>query len=323
MAPGCIAVGRSVSQHLRNSSCWHLREYNEPVWFARRYRMSPSTEKTALVFITKFISVFIYREVEKSRCSSDHKSTHDSTRDLPSTSPRWTMSVCTRPLCILVRSLASSRCNCSPATRRIRCSSLRRKGLLDTGHPLHTTRNTETIFVHHVHSRRYQPIGGVVFVVANYSTSHRRYSVFAYLLLTNVHGPVNHFALSQFVPLPKHSLSVSGLSLGLQNNSLTSAQATCLVSTPLPHSAEHWTKDKRTFSISPSFLSVYRPYLGWPFRVKPRRSLLHTNVRNTRRGFAHFLRFGFIERGTDTSRRDASHCSIPNSHPTRRRTLKS
>lgn len=65
------------------------------------------------------------------------------------------------------------------------------------------------------------------------------YSVSAYLLLTNVHGPVNHFALSQFVPLPKHSLSVSGLSLGLQNNSLTSAQATCLVSTPLPHSAEH------------------------------------------------------------------------------------
>lgn len=62
MAPGCIAVGRSVSQHLRNSSCWHLREYNEPVWFARRYRMSPSTEKTALVFITKFISVFIYRK---------------------------------------------------------------------------------------------------------------------------------------------------------------------------------------------------------------------------------------------------------------------
>lgn len=73
------------------------------------------------------------------------------------------MSVCTRPLCILVRLLASSRCNCSPATRRIRCSSLRRKGLLDTGHPLRTTRNTETIFVHHVHSRRYQPIGGVVF----------------------------------------------------------------------------------------------------------------------------------------------------------------
>lgn len=145
------------------------------------------------------------------------------------------------------------------------------------------------------------------FVVGNYSTSHRRYSVFAYLSPTNVHGPVNHFALSQFVPLPKHSLSVSGLSLGLQNNSLTSAQATCLVSTPLPHSAEHWTKDKRTFSIrfdsiSPSFLSIYRSYLGRPFRVEPRRSLLHTSVRSARRGFAHFLRFGFVERRTDTSR---------------------
>lgn len=93
------------------------------------------------------------------------------------------MSVCTRPLCILVRLLASSRCcNCSPATRRIRCSSLRRKGLLDTGHPLHTTRNTETIFVHRVHSRRYQPI--VVFVVANYSTSHRRLLRFC-LSITN------------------------------------------------------------------------------------------------------------------------------------------
>ena len=57
------------------------------------------------------------------------------------------MSVCTRSLCILARLPASSRCNCSPATRRIRCSSLRRKGLLDTGHPLRKTPNTETIFV--------------------------------------------------------------------------------------------------------------------------------------------------------------------------------
>lgn len=82
-------------------------------------------------------------------------------------------------------------------------------------------------------------------------------------------------------------------------------------------------KIKERFRFHHPSFSVYRSYLGRPFRVEPRRSLLHTNVRNTRRGFAHFLRFGFIERGTDTSRRDASHCSIPNSHPTRRRTLKS
>lgn len=81
----------------------------------------------------------------------------------------------------------------------------------------------------------------------------------------------------------------------------------------------------RFASISPrSFLSIYRSYLGRPFRVEPRRSLLHTSVvRGARRGFADFLRFGFVERGTHTSRRDASHCSISNSHPTRRRALKS
>lgn len=156
MAPGCIAVGRSVSQHLRNSSCSHLREYNEPVWFARRYRMSPSTEKPRW-YLYRNLYRYLYIGESKShgaRPIINLLDSHDSTRDLPSTSPRWTMSACTRPLCILVRLLASSRCNCSPATRRIRCSSLRRKALLDTGHPLHKTRNTETIFVQHTRSRR-------------------------------------------------------------------------------------------------------------------------------------------------------------------------
>ena len=55
----------------------------------------------------------------------------------------------------------------------------------------------------------------------------------------SVHGPANHLAPSQFVPFAKHCLSVSGLSAGLQKSSLPSAHATCRVSTPLPHSAEH------------------------------------------------------------------------------------
>lgn len=72
---------------------------------------------------------------------------------------------------------------------------------------------------------------------------------------------MNHFALSQFDSLPKHCLSVSGLSLGLQNSSLPSAQATCLVSTPLPHSAEHWIKDKETRSVDIPCLTIL------PFRL--------------------------------------------------------
>lgn len=52
-------------------------------------------------------------------------------------------------------------------------------------------------------------------------------------------GPVNHFASLQLVPFPKHCFSVIGFFSGLQNSSLPSAQATCLVLTPWPHSAEH------------------------------------------------------------------------------------
>ena len=256
-------------------------------------------------------------------------------RDLPSTSSRWTMSVCTRSLCILARLLASSRCNCSPATRRIRCSSLRRKGLLDIGHPHRKTPNTETIFVGACSIETIAADRWRCLVVGEDPTNRERvrhiyiyiYSVFGYLLLTNVHGPVNHFALSQFGPLPKHCLSVSGLSLGLQNSSLPSAQATRLVSTPLPHSAEHWIKDKETrfqrmYRALPFFLLGYWFYLGRPFRVKPRCSMLHTGV-YTRRRFASFLRLGFVEHGTSVSRRDAGHRTVTSSHPARCRTLES
>jgi len=64
------------------------------------------------------------------------------------------------------------------------------------------------------------------------------------LVLTEVHVLANHLARSQLVSRPKQCVSVSGLSLGLQNNSLPSAHATRLIFTPSPHSAEHCDSDK-------------------------------------------------------------------------------
>lgn len=66
-----------------------------------------------------------------------------------------------------------------------------------------------------------------------------RFIFWVVFVLTEVHGLANHLARSQLVPCPKQCISVSGLSLGLQNNSLPSAHATRLILTPFPHSAEH------------------------------------------------------------------------------------
>lgn len=53
----------------------------------------------------------------------------------------------TPTLCTVARSPASSRYSRASVTPRISRSSLRRTGLLETGHRLRTTPNTETIFV--------------------------------------------------------------------------------------------------------------------------------------------------------------------------------
>lgn len=86
------------------------------------------------------------------------------------------------------------------------------------------------------------------------------------LVLTEVHGLANHFARSQLVPCPKQCISTSGLSLGLQNNSLPSAHATRLVLTPFPHSAEHYNNNECHATVFQKY--IHTSSLSWSWEIK-------------------------------------------------------
>lgn len=65
-------------------------------------------------------------------------------------------------------------------------------------------------------------------------------------MLTEDHGPANHLDLLQLLVLfIKHRLSVAGLLIESQNNSLTSLQATRRVSTSRSssHDVEHYMEN--------------------------------------------------------------------------------
>lgn len=87
-------------------------------------------------------------------------------------------------------------------------------------------------------------MSSTVITLALRVATKRAFYFLSHLVLTEVHGPMNHLGRSQFTPRSKQRISVSGLSLGLQNNSLPSAHATRLIFRPFPHSAEHYNSDK-------------------------------------------------------------------------------